>query len=176
MTIIVAATDGETTYVVSDTLYSSNNSKVFAPKIIHHMLPTVLIGMSGDAFVYDILASLLSAGFDPSKEGLRSLGQSIFKQAKDDFLVLKERPDVSELLFVLPGGKMYTYCTDERIFEHSQYCAIGCGQDYALGSLYTNFKNSNPKLSDLSVFVKEAAEAACKFSPSCEKLSKVFTI
>lgn len=93
---------------------------------------------------------------------------------ENGFTSISNNEETGGTFIVVYEGEIFCVQDDFQL-EHSyeNYVAIGCGMDYALGSLYETSRDS--KLS-AKVRVQRAVEAACYFSAGCGDDTQIIEI
>ena len=142
--------------------YELNNGKIFK----YHDAFIGMVGFTGHQMVLKSYLSTLKEKADlSSAEAIFEFWRKMHKELKDQYFVNprddKDDPYESSRILALicnPYGTFYV--TDMRsVANFSKFWAIGSGQEYALGALYTNYNRYKTPLE----IAKAAMAAACEF-------------
>lgn len=184
MSIVVAATDGKQVIMASDTLYTDGSHKVYGKKIIK-VDNKLLVGISGDAYIFDVVQHLVdNETISYSKTGLRDFAVTAFRMAEEQMLNKNEDNALSgSILFALAPmdglpGRIFDMSVDGSIHETTiapadlhpggmAYFAIGAGAGYAFGSLYKANQFPGIPTSSIGTRVLDAIKVACHFDVNC---------
>ncbi len=175
-TIIVVKKAGKVV-IAADTLYSFGNTKVTPTYIskrskIHHFGKSY-IGLVGASATDNVFGHLLEKhkkhiSFD-NKEEIFETCLKIHPILKDEyFLDTNEdndntyEPSKIEGLIANPNGIFGIYWRRE-VYEFEKFWAIGSGEEYALGSLFSTYDlfDEPEKIAELAV------KASCEFDDGC---------
>lgn len=161
MTCIVAISDGTTVYMGGERGWSDDHSIIPAlePKIFDKGL--YLIGYAGNGgmgqnVVYNFEAPPLVTNTKIDKYMHTVFMPALKKFVKGD---IKEEEETSFIIGI--KGRVYEISLED--FQCTEYAevAIGSGNSYALGSLYSTGPLENPYRITLAI------EAAIQYSPTC---------
>ena len=170
MTCICALVEEDYTYMGCDSSISSGNGwgiNTISDGKIFYKKP-FLIGLSGNPRIYQIIQ--YKTKFKPIKAGTKYIeymatdfADSLRSSLKDSgrLEVEKEVEYMMGDTTLLVGLKGYVFSISEGFYaelNEDNFCAIGCGGDFALGSLYSTKKMKSEKR------IRLALEAASKYS------------
>ena len=163
MSCVVALKDKNNLYFGADTStgFDFTNIKTKDKKVFKKL--NILFGTTGDITWKNIIKRKIL----PSIEKHEDIEDFIYNKLFDNIRKILDNFDIglSKLLVGIENRIfMFYYKTDISITEiDNNYISIGCGKDYALGSLYSTEKNTKNLIIDPEERVLLALESASVF-------------
>ena len=177
MSIIVAVKKGGKIVMATDSLYSFGSVKVrqkyLSGRSKVHRFGDSYVGLVG-ASAHDNVFPHLTARFKDelsfdSKEKIFNSYLLMHSILVDEYFLSKQadertyEPSMIEGLIINRSG-IFGIFESREVYEFKTYWAIGSGEEYALGSLFSSYD----KLDDAQELAELAVKSACEFDDGCE--------
>jgi hypothetical protein len=165
MTIIIGFVSGRNAYIGSDNAICNSYTKCLPlnnNKIIK--IDDIVIGMSGALTVMQHLKEKFKVPIRETSHTDFDHMRAITKTLESLWPTITDK-DHNLAILIGYNGKIYLPNNDWS-FTSAQYEGVGCGRDYALGSMATSL-SLFPKM-PVKVRMTLALEAACKHNIGCE--------
>lgn len=185
MSIVVVVKKAGKIVIAADTLYSFGNTKVSPTYLskrskIHHF-DNSYIGLTGASAHDNVLPHLIEKhkkhiSFD-NKEEIFETCLKIHPILKDEYFLNPYEEDTTyepskiEGLIANPNGIFGIYARRE-VYEFEKFWAIGSGEEYALGSLFSTYDliDEPERIAELAV------KASCEFDDGCDLPLEIYSV
>jgi ATP-dependent HslUV protease, peptidase subunit HslV len=186
MSIVVAVKKAGKVVIAADTLYSFGNTKVSPTYLtkrskIHH-IGNSYIGLTGASAHDNVFPHLIQKhskhiSFD-NKEEIFETYLKMHQILRDEYFLNTYdedsgtyEPSKVEGLIINPNGIFGMYERRE-VYEFERFWAMGSGEEYALGSLYSIYElfDEPEKIAELAV------RAGCEFDDGCNLPLELYSL
>ncbi len=185
MSIIVAVKKAGKVVIAADTLYSFGNMKVSPAYITKrskiHRFGNSYIGLTGASATDNVFQHLIEKhkkilSFDNEEMIFKTLLE-IHPILKDEYFLNTDdgddttyEPSKIEALIANPNGIFGIYERRE-VYEFEKFWAIGSGEEYALGSLFSTYNiiDKPEEIAELAVM------ASCEFDDGCASPLEIYS-
>ena len=186
MSVIVAVKKSGKIVIAADTLYSFGNTKVtpayIAKRSKIHQFGSSYIGLTGASATDNVFQNLIEKhkdilSFDNEEMIFKTLLE-IHPILKDEYFLNTYddneptyEPSKLEGLIANPNGIFGIYGRRE-VYKFEKFWAIGSGEDYALGSLFSTYDvfDKPEQIAELAV------RASCEFDDGCGLPLELYSI
>lgn len=186
MSIVVAVKKAGKIVIAADTLYSFGNTKV-SPEYLSkrskiHQIDNSYIGITGASAHDNVLPHLIEKHKDiicfDNQEKIFETYLKLHSILKDEYFLNTYDDDNStyepsklEGLIVNSNGIFGIYDRRE-VYEFEKFWAIGSGEEYALGSLFSTYDliDTPEEIAELAV------KASCEFDDGCGLPLEIYSI
>ena len=178
MSIVVAVTKNNQTFMASDTLTcfgdSQQISNINSPCEKIRRLGPVILGSTGWAIYDDILDNYLANNPQPQLSDRKTIFAfflDFWKALHDRYTFVndqsqaKDAPfgDLDSSFLIANANGIFKVSHDMNITHFNQYYAIGCAEEYALGAMQILYQQDG----DAQSIAKRAVQTAIEFDVHC---------
>ncbi|QDF15431.1 protease [Gordonia phage Mollymur] len=178
MTIIAAARLNGSVMIAADWAISSGDREDLAvePKVVELKIEdsaaVAFIGVAGDASVRSIIGDLTLPALPPAGPDIK-WAQAVGRLVTSTIMAAPIPPmrayeggsDTIDADMILVAGEKFYYLLDNGATEPStEYAAVGCGEDYALGYLAARYEVGPASLSEV---LGDCIQVVCAVQSGC---------
>lgn len=171
MTCIVGFSDGETVYIGADTIGVSNNKKTIRKDSKVFLNKNMLFGFTDSFRMGQLLQFKLKipthiAGKSDYEYMCTTFIDSVIKCFEDNKFNRNDNGEIAGGSFLVGyKGNLYLIDSDYQVgLPADKYMAVGAGEEYALGSLYTSTLFNIKDISDIVLFALKSASKSCPYA------------